>query len=906
MQSNNFEHLSDIGATNSARNSLSLKSIPSFSQEQTANFRIESWPDITTKVKAVIAFMQAEKLNVVLFLDAFSWVDEGCIADPIIKQARTQLMTSAELPQILQRWWKPPRSKKSHGARADGARILIEKLSVDCTIALIRDEMSRAKEFLQSTDIKFSAVELLQLRVTDMIGCMKKGLPNLWDILCSAIERDDSAISDFDAEEKDYDKVSIDYLPRIDTYSTQIVMMCIAILAYTRNQNCNLLQRMLAIYFKFNGLTTRGFDSLHYLGVVMSMKWTTNVVKKIASEAQESLLALRDQSAWFLCHDNLNIPFHVYSQRVEQHTHFDSGTAGTCFVIPHCPPLSPNLPADLQISRANGLRSPITMGEIAMLDNDTGEKLQPFFIWEVLKCLFNAKEFGIGSYVYSNDVPLVHPEPLDTLPHGPDHITKQFMLGTVEINESTYEGTDKLIEEWFSQLNLASAEDHKLIAETKAIPFVGDQLTVERERGIQKYRAEDFNAYDRWDFLVPVFGWLHGTMAFANSLYKQYGGTPAGRGVKHAIVLLQRKGLARVLTKGPFFHDLNELLHHMAYAHIRCCWKQLLKVNSLSELRKYTPSQLRHYAKQIVNQFASTDAIERCRNKPVEDQDELQQQSFTMLRDLLYYMVFCRSVKEGDIGVIEHMLPYLLFRFQGGGNHKYAAETLELLQCLRKEWPSELREFVRRHVWLVNFKGKRDSFVPVDMAQEHNIRDIKVTYLPDSPSKDWAYLKKISWAIPVIRALNTHVEEETETLSRGKKHGIPDSEKDIFLLEQSYTTSEIHIYTKGRMVEKDDMAEDIVACGFDDLQEGKGYKTWKNNRLYVRSRGNIWSSNAESSSDVKNVSVEEEGDEYEDVEENEDDSENVDFDSEEDDINEDDEELGLYEDVTTSAEPVID
>lgn len=29
------------------------------------------------------------------------------------------------------------------------------------------------------------------------------------------------------------------------------------------------------------------------------------------------------------------------------------------------------------------------------------------------------------------------------------------------------------------------------------------------------------------------------------------------------------------------------------------------------------------------------------------------------------------------------------------------------------------------HCWLVNFAGKQDSFLPIDMAQEHNIKDIK-------------------------------------------------------------------------------------------------------------------------------------------------------------------------------------
>ena len=67
---------------------------------------------------------------------------------------------------------------------------------------------------------------------------------------------------------------------------------------------------------------------------------------------------------------------------------------------------------------------------------------------------------------------------------------------------------------------------------------------------------------------------------------------------------------------------------------------------------------------------------------------------------------------------------------------------LELLQGLHKEWPASVwyvspglhsnilltlkSDFVRQHCWLVNFEGKSDSFLPIDMAQEHNIKDIKI------------------------------------------------------------------------------------------------------------------------------------------------------------------------------------
>ena len=93
------------------------------------------------------------------------------------------------------------------------------------------------------------------------------------------------------------------------------------------------------------------------------------------------------------------------------------------------------------------MKSPITVKEISDLDNKAGERLQTYFIWEVLQCLFDVKDFSIDTHIYSNDISKLEPEPLDPLPHGLDHATKQFMLGTVEIDKSTYEGTDRLIDE---------------------------------------------------------------------------------------------------------------------------------------------------------------------------------------------------------------------------------------------------------------------------------------------------------------------------------------------------------------------------------------------------------------------------------------------------------------------------
>jgi hypothetical protein len=49
-----------------------------------------------------------------------------------------------------------------------------------------------------------------------------------------------------------------------------------------------------------------------------------------------------------------------------------------------------------------------------------------------------------------------------------------------------------------------------------------------------------------------------------------------------------------------------------------------------------------------------------------------------------------RAVSFGDIGLLEDLLPRLLFRFIGGGSSNYLIEILELLQGLHREWPTDL------------------------------------------------------------------------------------------------------------------------------------------------------------------------------------------------------------------------
>ncbi|KAF7358171.1 hypothetical protein MVEN_00865500 [Mycena venus] len=181
-------------------------------------------------------------------------------------------------------------------------------------------------------------------------------------------------------------------------------------------------------------------------------------------------------------------------------------------------------------------------------------------------------------------------------------------------------------------------------------------------------------------------------MAVANSIHKQYLGTSAVIGsLCQAFDVLKRKGLITQSTKGPFWHNLDEAIHHISEAHFRASWLDIGKVKKLADLKSKSPRELRNLAERLFCKYASREALNEIEEMDRADRDRIYQQWTMFNIDVLPYLNLRETIKAGDIGRIEDLLPTLLFRFAGGGNPKYTIEILELFQGLHREWPEVLR-----------------------------------------------------------------------------------------------------------------------------------------------------------------------------------------------------------------------
>src|SRR5204863_9454307 len=109
--------------------------------------------------------------------------------------------------------------------------------------------------------------------------------------------------------------------------------MMVTMAAYSRSQKSCKMQWLNTVYFKSCGLSAKGFDTLHALGITMCQKTAYRCIEELSCSARTSLMSDILRYPWYGCRDNINLAFKVYEQRLSNRDHFDSGTAGTIFII---------------------------------------------------------------------------------------------------------------------------------------------------------------------------------------------------------------------------------------------------------------------------------------------------------------------------------------------------------------------------------------------------------------------------------------------------------------------------------------------------------------------------------------------------------------------------------------------
>lgn len=520
--------------------------------------------------------------------------------------------------------------------------------------------------------------------------------------------------------------------------------MMIELAISTRSTHSGHIRRLHSLYLHSCGLNARAYDTFAKLGICMSRGWLYGALEEM------SIRRMKDFSKDFKTHntvlsyDNVNINQRIYEQRVSHcdKRGYSDGSVGLGIIIEDSSFLFPLRRDQFCEAQTRGLEDSLTASEILMLEVSNSATISLFSADYILECLLTASDFDLATYSGSANYNLAPPSPVKQLPTGPGFESKYYLFRAEQINESSIDGNDELHQAFLRQLGLDN-KDGRYFVKDMVLPMVFDQLSVSRSRSLKEQMKDEENSFDRNDWQLHLTAFFHVIMNYGRLVHEQYYLTNSGIGIAQACnTILGRKHLADSAIKGDFFHHVEELFLHMSAARFRDAWLQVSGKSKLSELRSETPEKLAELSKEILERLASTHALKEHDSLPERERDERFRQAIQFNRDLLNFVCLRRAIKSGDVGLIEILIPRLLFHFLGGGKSNYVKEMFELLQGLNKEWPEDLRyaleqfhsltdvayrDFVRKYCILVNTTGDPDGFEAIDMLVEHAVNDIKVS-----------------------------------------------------------------------------------------------------------------------------------------------------------------------------------
>ena len=299
----------------------------------------------------------------------------------------------------------------------------------------------------------------------------------------------------------------------------------------------------------------------------MSQKWAFKGIDALAERANTELRHQihNRKLLFYLSHDNVNIQFRVYEQRVDRQSRFDSGTATTIYLVPD----SEEKPLDnrgLQEQRKIGRMNPVTAKDVVEMTMPAAKRVALRMRHWILQFLLDSPDFDLENYNGQSNARLKPPPPVCELPAGRKNQIIQHMLPTHHIDQSTYEGNDQVIAQTWKELGLSLVEEMKKTGLECVVVWAGDQLTISWLCGLVSYCSHDDNSFERMVYLILMFGWFHLQMAFTTSLHTQYYGTKATFRFLHTFDIMKKKGLSSTATQGMFHHTFEEVLKEVAIA----------------------------------------------------------------------------------------------------------------------------------------------------------------------------------------------------------------------------------------------------------------------------------------------------------------------------------------------------
>ncbi|THV02117.1 hypothetical protein K435DRAFT_607652, partial [Dendrothele bispora CBS 962.96] len=730
------------------------------------------------------------------------------------------LAVPGRVTQILE-WWA---KAKSHTLRAEvreWAISFVEEEVQKQARCITREGKLRGSDITEESVSAFSYSGLYEYFTTPGIG----------DILVRVFE----AV----AKSASARKCSEARQERQKTIVTSAIVSC---LSEYNHRNSN-VKRMMGLYFYGSGTHRQTISVLSRLGICESY---TNIVRQDRLRISKSIKADPDPTPISNLHtrlrlgtlrklsihrrgmaaaiatlglyaevyDNINFLSRIAEQTTAKHDFQENGTCITIFVL-WATKFNELLTKKLR--EAFNHARPLKKEDI--IHNKQEAKLfQEMMIHTILRIIIttSGKE-RLQNYIKEQKTRQPHSDTIIK-----PHKTEIYPLACVNIDESTIKGNAEVDEAVIDILGLRKSVD-KFWERVRVIS--GDQLSLARLRALENIRAGHEAGYEGFAWGVWMPGLFHGKMADMHGfLTIHLGKSPSAK--NPASLAFHNACLNRLPitpTSLPNFRTCRDLVFTSLYARVLHC---LLLVSGKKSLEEYADTlnsweQLYGDAKAIYRMYADAGMVDDLRwEREFEGEgkgDMVYENAILFLRDALISREFTDAVKAGDSGRILLVLKIWALSFRGNGRTKYAYEMLHLIHSVTSVWPKEIRNIVLNN-WLVNTTGKPDSFLEVDLMQEHLNYWIKVVYKAHGSNSSWEWLDMITPCIGILREIARKMNGMLGA-DIGAKHTVADLGDDIYTLMKSLDEYDVYRLKRGRMLDSDEWATDIISTGLQALTD---------------------------------------------------------------------------------------
>ncbi|KAG8695907.1 hypothetical protein FRC08_007495 [Ceratobasidium sp. 394] len=703
----------------------------------------------------------------------------------------------------------------------------------------------------------------MEFSLDTLRNCVLAVAPVLYSLLLSVATSSDSS---------EVEMTSCDGVRSSKVRDPQLVsVVAILMLMVSRNQRSNIFQKIIGLWLFACSAPVHVFRVLCRIGLSIGYSSVLGVFENLSTFSIKTTRSLAAQGRFLIIFDNINRQRKFWQPSLGQHNLMMSGTASTLVELME---RTPNKAFDPKpVLDAQNRRRRLSLTTQKLYDRIDQAHLGSVMALHCLNFLIShcPSISHLSSYVTEQfrTTYAIHrmPDRARTTTHP---------LATSNINEGSAAGCrDVLNDILLRQLKLPPA-----IVSSVLVIIGGDLGTIEKIRALKALESSCPHGYPTFSWVLPLVQLWHMGWADLARIINTYWGAGASSDPSSLWFSCGLLGRKLKPSARPEYYPALALVTDTLEADVLDCWRLILMTDDLDEYFSSLPQlptgpELFELAEQLVLRWASTHAHniatlseeywegptgsatspndesdsdepmaykqnkKRSKNNPAQQKptrsrkkhktvvspdqlkgfrgDHCLANSIIRMRDSLWLFEYLYAIADGDIGRAMQVMSAWQFTFTGSGASKYATELLELACGFLYEFPPALQDALKDN-WLCNLSGLPGCWFPMDLMQEHNIRELKEKSQRHDEDFNGRFFKdivsrNIRWFTRIKSVVNKSVglQDRSSVHGSAKKHGT--AEQLRAALERNRT----HYFVPGRSYGW--VAQDDFMAGFTHLPD---------------------------------------------------------------------------------------